>query len=75
MKNQIFENFDLVSIQGEHGVWTIVETRNTEPKHKVQLGGDGASVKYVDSATLTLVQKAKKPDTGPGFYPGRSIMG
>jgi hypothetical protein len=75
MENQMLENYDLVSIQGEVGTWTIVGRKTEEPKYRVQLGQDGASIKFVNSADITLVQKANKPTTEPGLYPSRSIMG
>ena len=75
MESQTFENYDLVCIQGEEGIWTVVGIGTDEPKYRVQFGQDGASTKYVNSTHLTLVQKVDKPKTDPGLYPSRSIMG
>jgi hypothetical protein len=74
MENQTLEIYDLASVQGEEGNWTVVGTRDLEPKFQIQLGLDGATIRFARSETLTLVQKAKKPNTEPGFYPSRSIM-
>jgi hypothetical protein len=74
MDIQKFEIYDLVSIQGEVGIWTIMGIGTEEPKYRVQLGQDGASIKYVNSVNLTLVQKANKLKIEPGLYPSRSIM-
>ena len=75
MAEDAIEVFDEVSITGETGGWTIVGARTNEPKYQVQLGKDAATIKWVKSETLTLVKKAEKPDSGPGFYPEKSIMG
>ena len=73
MAAQELENFDIVSVDGELGEWTIVETRSNDT-FLVQFGADAATRKYVAGTGLTLVRKAEKPDGDPGFYPGRSIM-
>jgi hypothetical protein len=75
MDNQTFESQDLVSIHGVKGVWTIVGTRDPEPKFQIQLGRNAATVRWVASETLSLVQKAPKQDSEPGLYPGKRIMG
>jgi hypothetical protein len=72
MDNQPFESQDLVSVQGVKGVWIIVGTRDPEPRFQIQLGRDAATVRWVATETLSLVQKAPKQDSEPGFYPGRS---
>jgi hypothetical protein len=74
MENLMLEIYDLVSIQGEVGTWTIMGIGTEEPKYRVQLGQDGALIKYVNSANLTLVQKANKLENEHGLYPSRSIM-
>jgi hypothetical protein len=75
MEKHTLEIDDLVSVQGANGNWRIVGTRDLEPKFLVQLGLDGATIKFARSETITLLEKAKKPDIEPGFYPDRSIMG
>ena len=76
MGEDAIEVFDHVSIEGETGDWTIVGTRTPdEPRYQVQLGKDASTVKWVKSDSLTLVKKAEKPHSEPGFYPDRSIMG
>jgi len=73
MAEEEFEIYDTVSIDGEQGAWTVVGTRS-EGLYEVQLGNDAASKKFVGGAKIKLIAKAKKPDSGPGFFPGRSIM-
>jgi hypothetical protein len=75
MENQTFEIYDIVKVQSKVGNWTIVGTRDQEPKFQIQLGLDAATITFARSETLTLVQKAKKSDTEHGFYPSSSIMG
>lgn len=75
MMTERFENFDEVGVEGETGVWTIVETHDLEPRYKVQLGRDASTVKYVRSETLTLIKKPEKLESGPRFYPSRGILG
>lgn len=75
MEVQSIDINDLVSIDGQDGVWTVVGTRALEPKYRVQRGLDGATVTYVRGETVTLIKKAEKPDSGPGFFPDRGIMG
>jgi hypothetical protein len=60
MDNQPFESQDLVSVRGAKGVWTIVGTRDPEPKFQIQLGQNAATVRWATSETLSLVQKAAK---------------
>jgi hypothetical protein len=67
---------DTVRVDGENGIWTITCHRSAgEPHFEIQLGKDAFTKRYVSTDKLALVQKAKKPDVGPGFYPANSIMG
>ena len=74
MEEPVIDIDDLVSVEGESGIWTVVGTRSLEPKFRVQLGLDGASIKYVRAEAVTLVKKTKRLEIGPGFVPTRSIM-
>jgi hypothetical protein len=74
MDPQTFEISDQVSVEGDSAVWTIVGSRSLEPCWQIQRGRDAATIRFVRTETLILVQKAEKPDTGPGFYPPKSIM-
>ncbi len=75
MEDQDIEIGDLVRLEVEKGIWTVVGTRSEEPKYRVQLGMDAGTIKYVRSDVTALVEKAAKPDAVPGFYPDRSILG
>jgi hypothetical protein len=75
MEIQTIDIDDHVSLEGQDGVWTVVGTRTLEPKYRVQRGLDGATIRYVRSETVTLIKKAMKPDSGPGFFPDRGILG
>lgn len=65
---------DLVSVESLQGVRRIVGTRSTEPRYQVQHGSDAATQSWIRTDQLTMVQKHKPEDAGPGFYPDRSIM-
>ena len=62
MDNQPFDVEDLVSVQGAQGIWTIVGTRDTEPKYQIQYGWNAATVRWTASETLSLIQRALKRD-------------
>ena len=65
---------DFVRIIGGDGkVFRIVGTGPTT-FFKLQFGNDAATWQMVDGCNLELVEEAKKPETEPGFVPGRSIM-
>lgn len=73
MPNQSFSNFDLVSVEGKEGVWTVVEER--APLFYVQLGADAGTRELLRAEPLTLIQKAKDPDDDePRLVPVRGIM-
>ena len=74
MENQIFEMGDLVRVEGTQENGRITKTRSEEPKFLVQFGDDGTSIAWCKTEDLSLVEKAKKLNSGPGFYPGSSIM-
>jgi hypothetical protein len=75
MNDNVLEMGDNVSIQDKSGVWVIVGYRSAgEPHFEVQLGSDAATKHWENTDKLSLVQKAKKPDVEPGFYPSKSIM-
>ena len=74
MPNQVFNNFDLVSVSGRDGVWTIVEER--APLFYIQLGTDAGTRELVKNELLTLIEKARINDEdGPRLIPFTSIMG
>jgi len=75
MEMQPIDIDDLVSLQGENGVWRVIGTRTLEPKYRVQLDLDGATMRYVGSATVTLIKKGERPGRGPGLYTDRGILG
>ncbi len=73
MPNQSFNNFDLVSVNGREGVWTVVGDRGS--LYYVQLGADVGSRELLKSEQLTLIQKTTNPDDdGPRLIPMRGVM-
>jgi len=74
MPNQVFNNFDLVGVEGREGVWTVVEER--APLFYVQLGTDAGTRELLRGEALTLIEKVRIiDDDGPRLIPSTSIMG
>jgi len=51
----------------------IAETENGT-KYSIEFVRDAATRQWKLESELELVEKAKKPDTGGGFYPAEGIM-
>lgn len=68
-----FENGDLVREIGHAQVLTVMQTRS-DGICGIQAGNDAATLRWIHAEKLELVQKATKQESGPGFYPARSIM-
>lgn len=67
---------DKVKKIGQQDVFTVEEVRDNPSGEKlywIQLGNDFATRVYAKESELELVEKAKKPESTPGFYPSRSI--
>jgi hypothetical protein len=72
-----FNLHDRVRCKGQQEVRTVEQIRDNppgEPLYFVQLGRDFATSVWVKESELELVAPAAKPDSGPGFYPEKSIM-
>jgi hypothetical protein len=71
MGNLMFDVWDLVSIEGEAGTWTIVGTREMEPMFPVQLGLDEIR-HHRDSHPRS---KGHEAGYGAGVLPGQKHHG
>jgi hypothetical protein len=69
-----FELDDTVTIKnGGSEVYTITQVR-TGGIYLLQLGNDGANIRWRKADELELVGKLKKSDDDPRFIPDRGIM-
>lgn len=69
----MFEIGDTVRIVGNGEIRKIVGIGPGE-FFTTQIGNDASTTKPIKPSDLELVEKATKPQTGPGFVPRRSIM-
>lgn len=67
MEQESFESRDLVYVQCNRRICTVIEVRATEPKITIQFGPDAGSVKRVMSCELALVQKYTPPVSSPAI--------
>jgi hypothetical protein len=74
MEDQSIGIGDDVSVDGLDGVWKIVGLRPGDGLCEIQFGRDGATKQFAKMNLVSLVKKAPRPATEPGFYPGSSIM-
>src|ERR1017187_650481 len=68
---------DKVKIKiGDPEIRIIEQTHHTKEgtKYSIEFGGDFATRVWKLESELELVEKAKEPDTGGGFYPAEGIM-
>ncbi|SPE44199.1 hypothetical protein SBA7_300042 [Candidatus Sulfotelmatobacter sp. SbA7] len=67
---------DAVRRIGQHEVRTVQQIRDNppgDPLYFIQLGTDFATSIWAKESELGLVASASKPDSGPGFYPAKSV--
>jgi hypothetical protein len=69
-----FEMEDRVRVKGTQEVWTVKGYHQGVDKYQIQLGLNAATLQFVATNELELVEQPKKDDDGPRFVPTRSIM-
>ena len=67
MEFETFEERDLVHVEGNRRICTVVAVHFREPKYKVQFGPEEGNVRRVMSNELALVQKYTPPASSPAF--------
>ena len=75
MPEEEFGMGDVVSVEGQEGLWKIVGMRDaSEPRFQMQRGNDAGTQRWVETSKLKVVTKHTEPQTDPGFVPAKGIM-
>jgi len=75
MPEEEFGMGDVVSVEGQEGLWKIVGMRDaSEPRFQVQRGNDAGTQRWVETSKLKVVTKHTEPQTDSGFVPAKGIM-